>query len=408
MNASSSPDAGSAPPRDAGRLLSLDVMRGLTILGMILVNNPGDWGSIYAPLRHAEWHGWTPTDLVFPFFVFMVGVAMAYSFAKHTSGEGRPTAAVWLRIVRRTVVLIALGLALHGSGAILTRLFGLEPEGGWSTLRWPGVLPRIALAYLGASVIVLTLGRRSRVMAGVLLLAVYTVLLKSLPAAAPLAERMEPDSNIVLAIDEALIGRNHMWSGAVTDPEGLLSTLPAVVSALLGYGVGQRLRAHALTAADAGKLLVGGLLLAAVGQAWGLCPDPLWGMPVNKALWSPSFVLLTAGLGAAVLALCLLVFDLSGKDSAALRRVATAFQMVGVNAIFVFVASGFVGRALGLWPIGDVSTQQWLYSHLFTGPLAAVGANDPRLASLAYAVAFVACWWLVLWGMWRRGWSIRV
>lgn len=398
-----------SPAAKADRLLSLDVMRGLTILAMILVNNPGDWGALYWPLRHADWHGWTPTDLIFPFFMFMVGVAMAYSFAKYTDGEGHATTAVWVRILRRTLVLILLGLVFSsGSSRLIGVTFGFRESWDLDTLRWPGVLVRIALGYLGASAIVLTLGKRGRWVAAIALLLLYSVLIKTLPTDTPLAERMEQDANLVKQIDETLLGRDHMWSQRPTDPEGLLSTLPAIVTPLIGYAVGRRLKSRPLTAAGAGKLLLAGLALAAAGQAWGLCPDPVWGMPVNKALWTPSFVLLSGGLGMATLAACLFVFDLAGKNSPVVKNVATAFQMVGVNAIFVFVASGFVATAMSVFKIGGDTVKGWLYEHVFTGPLAAVGLNDPRLASVGFAIAFVACWWLILWWMWRRGWSIRV
>ena len=400
------------PPAKAERLLSLDVMRGLTILAMILVNNPGSWGAMYWPLGHADWHGWTPTDLIFPFFLFMVGVAMAYSFAKYEGGEGTPTGAVWGRIVRRTLLLILLGLALNASGRLIGVPLGFQEEWNWGTLRWPGVLQRIALAYLGASVVVLCLGRRGRWVAAVVLLVGYTVLLKALPTDAPFAERIEQNDNVVKRVDEAVVGRQHMWSARPTDPEGLLSTLPAIVTPLIGYAVGRRLKSRPLTAGGAGRLLVAGLAVAAAGQGWHELwrsgAAPLLGMPINKAVWTPSFVLLSGGLGRAMLACCLFVFDLAGKDSPALRRVATAFQMVGVNAIFVFVASGFVGRALTLSNENEPTVKAWIYENLITGPLNAIGLDDPRLASLSYAVWFVGCWWIVLWVMWRRGWSIRV
>jgi predicted acyltransferase len=401
-----------APDAKADRLLSLDVMRGLTILAMILVNNPGDWGALYWPLGHADWHGWTPTDLIFPFFLFMVGVAMAYSFVKYEGGAGKATPEVWLRVVRRTLLLILLGLALNASGRLIGVPLGFQENWNWDTLRWPGVLQRIALGYLGASIIVLCLGQRGRWIAAIVLLVGYTALVKTLPADAPFAERIEQNDNLVKRVDEAVIGRKHMWSARPTDPEGLLSTLPAIVTPLIGFAVGRRLKSQPITPAGAGKLLVAGLAIAAVGQGWhelwrsGVAP--LLGMPINKALWTPSFVLLAGGLGMVMLACCLFVFDLAGKNSSALKRVATAFQMVGVNAIFIFVASGFVARAMSMFKIGDQTVHGWINSHLITGPLNAIGLNDPKLASLAYAVWFVACWWIVLWIMWRRGWSIRV
>lgn len=390
------------------RLLSLDVMRGLTILAMILVNNPGSWGALYWPVGHADWHGWTPTDLIFPFFLFMVGVAMAYSFAKYTDGDGQATGAVWLRILRRVALLIGLGLALNASGRLIGVPFGLRESWDWDTLRWPGVLQRIGLAYLGASLVVLLLGWRGRVAAAVALLTLYTALLTAFPTTVPSAERLAQEGNIVREVDLALIGRPHMWSARPTDPEGLLSTLPSIVTVLIGYGVGRWLKGTPVTPASAGKLLAAGLLVALTGEAWNAGPHPGWGMPINKALWTPSFVLLAGGLGMVVLACCLFVFDLAGRGSRGVQRVATAFQMVGVNAIFVFVASGFVARAMGLFRVGDTSVKGWIYEKLFVGPLGSIGLQDPRLSSIAFAAWFVGCWWLVLWLMWRRNWSIRV
>lgn len=390
------------------RLLSLDVMRGLTILAMILVNNPGSWGSLYGPLGHAKWHGWTPTDLIFPFFLFMVGVAMAYSFAKYTDGAGHATRAVWWRILRRVALLILLGLALNASGRLIGVPLGYQDAWDWGTLRWPGVLQRIGLAYLIASVVVLRADRRGRWIAAATLLTLYTLILKLTPTYVEPTARLSAESNAVLGLDRAVIGEQHMWSGAVTDPEGLLSTLPSAVTVLIGYAVGRWLKQNPITPMGAGRLLAIGLLVAAAGQAWDAGPHPGWGMPINKALWTPSFVLLSGGLGMAALACCLFVFDLAGKNASVIKRVATAFQMVGVNAIFVFVASGFVARAMGIFQVGDTSVKGWIYQQAFVGPLQAIGLGDQRLASVAYAAWFVGCWWLILWLMWRRNWSIRV
>ncbi|MEQ8848249.1 heparan-alpha-glucosaminide N-acetyltransferase domain-containing protein [Botrimarina sp.] len=406
----SSPAGGQAAHR--GRLLSLDVMRGLTILAMILVNNPGDWGQMYWPLGHADWHGLTPTDLIFPFFLFMVGVAMAYSFAKYTGERGRPTPAVWRRIARRVFSLIALGLLLNASGRLISVPLGYSDSWDWATLRWPGVLQRIGLAYLFGSVIVLTLGARGQAVAAVGLLVLYSLLLDFAPPDVPPAERMTPTGNIVRVVDVAVIGEPHMWTQATshpTDPEGLLSTLPSIVTVLIGYAVGRRLRG-----ADAagGRTLIGllavGGLLAAAGWLWHNGPHPGWGQYVNKALWTPSFVLVSGGLGMVCLAACLAVFDRYGRESPRVRRVATAFEVVGVNAIFVFVASGFVARALTVFRVSDRTLKDWIYTNGFVEPLHTVGLNDPRLASVAYACWFVACWWLLLAWMWSRGWTIRV
>ncbi|MEN1678824.1 MAG: DUF5009 domain-containing protein [Planctomycetota bacterium] len=384
-------------------------MRGATILGMLLVNNPGSWSDIYAPLRHAVWHGWTPTDLVFPFFIFMVGVAMAFSLGALADRPGGANAALWLRISRRVLVLILLGLVLNASGRLLSVPFGLRDSWDFDTLRWPGVLQRIALAYLGAALIVLLVPGRWRMATGVGILLAYTAAIKLLPANVEPELRMEAPSNVVLAVDRVLLGENHLWTGAVTDPEGLLSTLPAIVTALIGYAVGLTLRGRdELSGEFIGRLAATGVGMSVVGQLWDWLAHPGLGMPINKALWTPSFVLLTAGLALLLLSGCLLLLDSSRGRSPRAEKIASAFQLVGVNAIFVFVASGLFARALSLYKVGEQSLKGWVYQNGFITPLEAVGLTDPKLSSLAFALAFVGFWWLVLWMMWIRGWSIRV
>lgn len=403
-----SSDREAAPPHRAPRLLSLDVMRGLTILAMILVNNPGDWGNMYWPLAHADWRGITPTDLIFPFFLFMVGVAMAYSLAKYTDQAGQPTSAVWRRIVRRVLLLIALGLLLNASGRLIAVPLGYADDWNWSTLRWTGVLQRIGLAYFFGSVIVLMLGPRGRLVAGLALLIVYTLLLSFTPPSVPADERMSRTGNVVRLVDRAVLGEEHLW-GSPTDPEGLVSTLPSVATVLIGYGVGRRLRRPGGVSPPSLVVLgAAGAALAAAGTVWHYGPQPGWGQPISKDLWTPSFVLVTGGLGMICLAACLAIFDVAAAESPTARRVGRAFELVGVNAIFVFVASGFVARAMGIFQIGEQSVKDWVYSNGFVEPLAALGISDPKLASLAYACWFVACWWLLLAWMGSRGWTVRV
>lgn len=384
------------------RLLSLDVMRGATIMAMIMVNNPGSWGKMYWPLKHAPWHGWTPTDLIFPFFVFMVGVAMAYSFRKFAAD--RPAAV--RKVLWRTVVLIAVGLVLNSSGQWLGLLFGSGNGFSFETIRLPGVLQRIALAYLGASLVVLFCGTRLRIAIGTFLLLSYAAMLLTLPRENTLAERLSPQGNIVRVVDLAVLGANHMYTRATsepTDPEGLLSTLPAIVTALLGFAVGCYLRRDIPMGRKLGMLLAAGIALAIAGQAWHFLNPALGGMPINKKLWTSSFVLLTAGLGTCSLVGCLWLFDVVGRDSKVLRNIATAFQMVGVNAIFVFVASGIAARLFGMIPFGGSNLRQVYYDSLFIQPL-----GNTELASFAYSLSMIAFWWLVLWAMWRMKWTVKV
>ena len=391
--------------KTSDRLLSLDVMRGATILAMILVNNPGSWGHMYWPLAHAPWHGWTPTDLIFPFFVYMVGVSMAYSFRKFEGNDHSRNDAL-LRVLKRTAILILLGLVLATSGQWLGIALGRTTSISLSETRFPGVLQRIALAYLGASIIVLYCGPKLRLAFAAILLFGYAALLWFTPTNVPFADRVTPGGNIVRVVDLAVLGPNHMYTQAkseLTDPEGLLSTLPSIVTALIGYAVGRYLQRDGDLRNKILPLFVVGLSMAALGQLWHWLDPALGGMPINKKLWTSSFVLLTGGLGTATLAVCLLVFDVLGAQSTPLRRVATAFQVVGVNAIFVFVASGVFARLLSMIKLGESNVKDQFYQTVFAGPL-----GDGNLASLGFALTNVAFWWFVLWIMWKRDLSIRV
>lgn len=376
------------------RLLSLDVFRGITILGMILVNNPGDWGAIYPPLDHAKWFGWTPTDLVFPFFLFIVGTSLAYSLRKYIHGTNVDSSVYW-RIVRRTVVLVLLGWGMGMSYRLFSYLFGDAESVSFSNLRYMGVLVRIALVYFAASLVVLHLSVRAQAALATVLLLGYWALLGWLPNPQDYQANLSPTGNMVRVVDRVLLGENHMYTHATTektDPEGLLSTLPAIVTTLLGYWAGL-LIPHSGANGRTAALLVGlGLVCFAVGWGWGF-----W-FPISKKLWTSSFVLLTGGLAMVALALCLLAFDVWGW-----RRLARPFEIVGINAIFVFVASGLVAQLLEIVEIGGITAHSWLYGHLFTSWIA-----DAKLASLGFALATVAFWWLILWGMSRRGWSVRV
>jgi predicted acyltransferase len=378
----------------SGRLLSLDAFRGLTIVGMILVNNPGDWGQMYSPLGHAEWFGWTPTDLVFPFFLFIVGTSLAYSLRKYVHGAEIDAAVYW-RIVRRTIVLMLLGWGMGVSYRVFNYLWSDAESVSFENLRYPGVLVRIALVYFAASFIVLFLGFRAQVALTMVLLLGYWALLGWLPDPHNYESNLSPEGNVVRIVDHAVIGENHTYTRGQTektDPEGLLSTLPAIVTALFGYWSGLLIQRRGANEKTVLVMIVAGAAIFALGLLWGQ-----W-FPISKKLWTSSFVLLTAGLAMVVLAGCLLKFDVWGW-----RRLARPWEIVGVNAIFVFVASGLVAQLLGIIKVDGISLHGWLYSKLFTSWI-----SVPPLASLAYAVATVAIWWLILWAMSRRGWSVRV
>lgn len=369
-----------ASPKENGRLVSLDVFRGITILAMILVNNPGDWGNLWWPLGHAKWDGWTPTDLIFPFFLFIVGTSMAYSFRKYRTGTGVDAGVYW-RILRRTVMLFGLGLLLNSSGKLMEGTFD------FNTLRIMGVLQRIALVYFAASLLVILTGVRTQIIVAAVILLGYWVMLTHHPAAVPAAERLDDTHNIVRVTDLKVLGMNHMFTRSPTEPEGLLSTLPAIVNTLFGYWLGLLIQRHVGIGKPFVQLLIGGAVLFALGWWWGEY------FPINKKIWTSSFVLLTSGLAMMSLAACLFVFDGLG-----LKRLARPFEIVGVNAIFVFVAASLTATFLRV-----SGYKPWLYSKLVTSWI-----DDPVAASHVYAVATVAFWWLILWLMSRKGWAIRV
>jgi len=365
------------------RLISLDVFRGLTVMGMVVVNNPGDWGHIYPPLEHAEWNGCTPTDLVFPFFLFIVGVSLAYALAG-VKQRGGPQGPVLMQVLRRAAVLFGLGL-----------LLSLYPRFDFSVVRIMGVLQRIALVYLGCSVIYLKTNWRTQLALLVALLLGYATLLQLVPVPDVGPANLEPATNLGAWLDRLVLTEPHLWKQSRTwDPEGLLGTLPALGTGLLGALAAQWLRRPEATAAT--KVL--GLVAAGIGAA---LLGVLWNewFPINKALWTSSYVLFTGGLALLVLAALYWLCDVRGY-----RRWAAPAVPFGVNAIAVFVGSALLSRTFGLFkltlPKGGVGgLKEWLYDWGIV-PF----CSDPRTASLAGAVVCLLIWWAVLSLLYRRQW----
>ena len=361
------------------RLVSLDVFRGLTMAAMVIVNNPGDWGNVYWPLLHAEWHGCTPTDLIFPFFLFIVGVSITLS--KKSAG--------WGSILWRAAAIAALGLFLAG-----------YPRFDPSRWRIPGVLQRIALCYLfAASLYKLSApsARRQAMAAGslaaVLALGYWGVMML-VPAPGGVAGDLSPEGNLGAWIDRALLG-GHLWRPR-WDPEGLLSTVPAISTTLLGILAGLCLRSPWTRERKAVALAAAGVAGIVVGLAW----HPVF--PINKALWTSSYVVFTAGCASLLLAACYWLIDVRGW-----RRGTTPLVILGVNAITLFVVSGLLVKTLALirldGPDGrEISASRWLYITLFV-PLA-----SPKNASLLYALANLAVLFILLAWMYRRRLFLRV
>jgi predicted acyltransferase len=365
-----------------GRMLSLDVFRGITIAGMILVNNPGSWEAIYSPLEHAKWHGWTPTDLVFPFFLFIVGVSITLSLARRAESGGSKRD-LYLKIVRRTLVIFALGLALTA--------FPYNDAAGF---RIPGVLQRIAVCYFFASVIFLNTRWRAQAAIAAALLLVYWAAMKLIPVPGFGAGNLEMDGNLAAYVDRAVLGR-HTWK-PLYDPEGILSTVPAIVTALAGVLTGHLLRTRREPMEKVAAMFVAGVACIVAGWVWN------FRFPVNKALWTSSYVLLTAGFALQMLAVCYWLIDIKGY-----RAWAKPFLVFGSNALAVYFLSEAFVRAVDASSFktaggGETNLLALIYERLFA-PLA-----SPVNASLMFAVCTVLFWLCVMWILYRRRVFIKV
>ena len=343
---------------------------------MLLVNNPGSWSHIYDPLEHAPWHGWTPTDLIFPFFLFIVGVSMTFSYARMIE-QGADRRDLLVKSVKRAALIFLVGLLLHGFPNYLERL---------PTFRIPGVLQRIALAYLLATPVVLFLRVKGIVTTIATLLLGYWVLqtMTVVPGQGPsiLAKGLDFGSYI----DRAVFGTNHLWASARTwDPEGLLSTLPAVGTLLLGVLAGYWIRGNR----SDNEKTVGLFVAGNVGLILGLMWHQLF--PINKSLWTSSYVIFTAGMACHFLAMCYWLIDVKGY-----RRWTTPFVIFGVNALAAFFLSGIMARLLGIIKIGDTTLKTVIYSNAFESWL------SPINASLAFAIAFVLVWLAIMSVFYRK------
>nr|WP_228051597.1 DUF5009 domain-containing protein [Sphaerospermopsis sp. FACHB-1194] len=375
----------------------MDVFRGIAIASMILVNNPGSWSYIYPPLEHAKWHGCTPTDLIFPFFLFIVGVAMPFSFAKYArenTPENRPTSQVYLRIIRRGLVLFALGLFL----TLFTFFLDFTLKGipiDLSKIRIMGVLQRISLTYVIAAFVVLQLSQRGLwIFSGISLLG-YWVAMQLIPVPGFGAGNLSAEGNFAGYIDRMILGSQHLYQSGPFDPEGLFSTIPALVTVLIGYFTGSWLQKQQVKTRTSVNLVIWGLGCLIIGILWGFV------FPINKSLWTSSYVVYTAGWALLVLALCYEVVEVRG-----LKKWGFPWEVMGLNAIFLFVGSGVVGRILVKTSVGSgkdaVATKTWIYDNLFSA-----WAGNMN-GSLLFAITNLLLWWLVLYFMYRRRWFLKI
>jgi predicted acyltransferase len=371
----------------SGRLISLDVFRGLTIAGMVLVNNAGSWDAVYEPLEHAKWDGWTPTDLIFPFFVFIVGVAIPLAFErrKAAGGDGRD---LILKILRRTAVIFALGLFLNAFP------FTAEKVAHW---RIPGVLQRIALCYFFAALICLkSRARTQAIIAGVLLIG-YWLGMKLIAAPGFARGDLTTEGSLASWVDRTILA-GHTYR-PLYDPEGLLSTIPSISTALFGVLAGQWLIVRRAALDKVVGLFVAGALCVVAGYVWD------WAFPINKALWTSSYVMFTGGLALQLLALCYWAIDVKRIERA--RRWTWPLVVFGVNALALYVLSSLMMKVLLAVKAVKVdgtegSLRDWIYGHAFATWL------SPYNASLAFALTYVALWWLLMLVLYKRKIFIKV
>jgi predicted acyltransferase len=371
------------------RLLALDVFRGVTIAGMILVNNPGDETTAYWPLKHAKWNGWTPTDLVFPFFLFIVGVSLAFSFSSRLRrGESRQR--LLAHVLWRGLVLFAIGVFLNG----FPNQYHL---GIW---RFYGVLQRIALCYVISAILVLWWGRRGWVVTIVACLVGYWVLMRFVPVPGfgvpthdvPL---LDPDRNLAAWLDRT-IPFGHLYE-ITRDPEGVLSTIPAIATSLLGVLTGEWLRSERAAKAKALGLLLFGVAGLAAGEFFNI-----W-FPINKKLWTSSFVIFTGGMALVCLALCYWVLDIKRWRG----RWTMPFRVFGMNAIAAYVFAEAISHWLDHIRVhvangSSTNWQEMIYQHVFAG------LASPPNASLIYALAYVFMCWLAMWLLYRKGVFLKI
>ena len=369
----------------AQRLVSLDVFRGLTVVGMVLVNNPGSWAHIYWPLEHAEWNGWTPTDLIFPFFLFIVGVAIPLGLGKRVE-RGDRFRDLFVKIAYRSAVIFLLGELLAGF-----------PYFHLSTIRIPGVLQRIAVCYFFAALIFIRTRPRTQAIVAVALLIVYALLMKHVPAPGYYVGDLSKEGSLASYIDRAVFGP-HIWKqGKVYDPEGILSTMGALATTLFGVLTGHLVvRKDRTPIEKVAHLFIAGIGSMIIGWIWNA-----W-FPINKSLWTSSYVFFTGGLALQFLALCYWLIDIKGY-----QRWTRPFIIFGVNAIVLFVGTGLMARSLTLIkvPKGDGTTQALqtlIYNHGFASWL------GPNNASLAFAITFILLWLLLLWLLYRKNIIIKI
>jgi len=374
------------------RYYSLDVFRGATVALMILVNNPGSWGNIYSPLKHATWHGCTPTDLVFPFFLFAVGNAMAFVMPRF---EAAGDAVFWKKVIKRTLLIFSIGLLLHWSPFVKWDADSLVAK-SLDNLRIFGVLQRIAVCYFFASVIVYYGKTKGAfVISGVLLLLYWFITVWLGKAGDPFSLQ----GYFGISIDKAILGEAHMYKGegVAFDPEGISSTMAAIVQVVFGFLAGQYIQQKGKTYEMLANLMIAGLVLIFAGFCWDMV------FPINKKIWTSSYVLYTTGLAMLTISLLIYLIEFRGIKGAWSRF----FDVFGKNPLFIFVLSGFLPRLLALIRFKDgeelTSPLSWFWNHICK-PI----SDDLRNGSLLYALVMIAFYWLIVYWMDKKKIYVKV
>ncbi len=350
------------------RLFSLDVFRGITIAGMILVNNPGSWRYVYPPLRHAEWHGWTPTDLIFPFFLFIMGVALTFSISSKKELSGAPSKLI-LKILKRFFVLFFLGIFLH-----LYPFYNFHI----SRFRIPGVLQRIAICYLFASIFYIKFKLKILVAFTISILVGYYLLMTLVPVPAFGAGNLTPEGNLASYIDRIVFKGTRLWKGT-WDPEGVLSTFPAIATTLMGVAAGIWLSKERKELIKFSGMFFTGILLILMGSIFSLV------FPINKNLWTSSYVIFTGGMAFLFLSICYFLTDIRG-----FKAWGIPFVVFGMNSITVYFLSSILTKTLLIIKVraGEkfVSLYSWIYQNIFV-PIA-----SNMNGSLLFAITYVLFW----------------
>lgn len=384
----------------SGRLLALDILRGITIAGMILVNNPGSWGHIYAPLGHASWHGLTPTDLVFPFFMFIMGISTYFSMRKYQFEFSWRSFA---KIARRTVVIFLIGLAIAWFGLFLRGILSdktlAEAVFSFDRIRILGVMPRLAICYGVGATAALLIPHKALPWTVAGMLIVYTAILL-------LGNGLEfAETNILYIVDNAVLGPSHLYADTVDgvrlhlDPEGLLSTLPSIAHMLIGFICGGLIMRTKDNNLRINSLFIVGTILTFSGFLLS------YGIPINKKIWSPTFVLTTCGLASSFLGLLIWIIDIKGY-----RRWCRFFEAFGINPLFMYCLGAVLSIVTGAVRIpwasaesGMISIKGWCYSAVLM-PL----CGDATLASLLFAILFVMFNWCIGYILYKKKIYIKI